>query len=74
MADVIDKLARREWLACIARGALLGGLSGLSLNLIVRAVSGGCVRAEPVCQDCALLTRCRLPGAGATQGRNRSRG
>ncbi|PAY16308.1 hypothetical protein CKO51_27560 [Rhodopirellula sp. SM50] len=54
---------RRQWLIRTGRYAILGGLSVLSLNLIDRALRGGCVRLESPCQSCELFKACELSKA-----------
>ncbi|QDV84165.1 hypothetical protein [Planctomycetes bacterium TBK1r] len=54
---------RRQYLIRTGRYMLLGGLSVLSLNLIDRALRGGCVRLESPCQSCELFKACELSKA-----------
>ncbi len=58
-----EELERRQWLIRFGRRVILGGISILSLNLLLRRLNAGCIRPESPCQTCGVLSHCRLPRA-----------
>ncbi|MBP88074.1 MAG: hypothetical protein CMJ64_15345 [Planctomycetaceae bacterium] len=58
-----EELERRQWLVRLGRRVILGAISILSLNLLVRRLNGGCIRPESPCKSCGVFTHCGLPRA-----------
>ena len=59
-------IARRRWLITLARYSALGGIGLFAWNLVARS-HRDCFRLTLPCQDCGLLTLCRLPRAVAAK-------
>lgn len=59
-------MARRNWLRSVARFVALGGIALITTILVSRS-NGSCLRLTLPCQECELLSRCRLPRAQHTR-------
>ena len=63
MKEQKDKIERRQWLVRLGRHIILGGISILSLKLVMRRLNAGCIRPKSPCQSCGVFTDCGLPRA-----------
>ena len=73
---VDEQRDRREWLAMVTRGVVLGGIAVTTGLLAMRGQLRICDHGGKDCTGCARRSRCRLPRADAARqqlARERSR-
>lgn len=73
MSSEQKRIARRRWLTALVRQATLAGIGIFAWRLMTRS-EAHCVRQSLRCQDCGLLTSCRLPDAASTRQQTRREG